>query len=478
MAPRQRVRNQESAAPESAPAEDNVSSPRSDVRHSGLSWVQSMCQYLSTSRATITRSAYQSSPQKVSEYLSAQTGNLSNAFAARRERFQILQAKSQEWWKSSEWHYSMETPVDLSFLPPWRYVWDELKHALFMGMLSWAMLWYYPYLFAGLLAVLLNVCYYISRIYLSDLPRITFNPANPKTASILSKCPCIYRKFFPTIWAFGAKVQTLLFAIWPFPLWVLRGRVEYTREIVPLQDGGSVALDWFVPPALRHEVQSAMGTVIYEPGSISDVSSPIVVVLSGVVGEVSNLYVKRLVMYIHKAHPGWRIVVKSWRGIGVKLTSPRPETWGPQAVSDLQQCVLAISSRYPDAPLLGVGFSFGGLVLANHMGVHADEGGFTAGVNISGTFELTEVAKHVEGTIYDWLNTTHLLSHLQADLPWVAWAVGSDNKLHDLSGQAGIRKYHEQVTNHFMKKDGQLPDTDGNPVDLSLIHISEPTRPY
>lgn len=78
--------------------------------------------------------------------------------------------------------------------------------------------------------------------------------------------------------------------------------------------------------------------------------------------------------------------------------------------------------------------------------------------------QVTEVAKHVEGTIYDWLNTSHLLSHLQADLPWIASAVGSDNQLHDLSGVAGIRKYHEQVTNHFMKEDGMMDpsNTDTN----------------
>eukprot|EP00658_Telonema_sp_P-2_P040189 TRINITY_DN2874_c0_g1_i1.p1 TRINITY_DN2874_c0_g1~~TRINITY_DN2874_c0_g1_i1.p1 ORF type:complete len:496 (+),score=110.70 TRINITY_DN2874_c0_g1_i1:186-1673(+) len=345
----------------------------------------------------------------------------------------------------------MENPMDLSFIPPWRYVWDELKHALFMMLVSLTLLYYFPYTFALLSAILVNLAYYVSRMVLSDVPRLIYNPANPHTAAILSKCPMIFRKFFPTMWAWGAKVQTGMFAIWPFPLWVLRGRVEYHRELLSLEDGGTCALDWFVHPALRQQVQSLFGTVVYEAGSNADIRSPIVMVLSGVVGQVSNLYVKRLVMYIHKLHPTWRIVVKSWRGIGVKLTSPRPETWGSQAVDDLHHCVGAVVAKYPEAPLLGVGFSFGGQILASYMGAYAADAAFTAGVSISSLFEVNQVTTHVEGTIYDWLNTSHLISHLQNDLPWIASAIGSDEI--NLGGEDGIRAYHDQVTNKFMKQE-------------------------
>ena len=105
-------------------------------------------------------------------------------------------------------------------------MWDEIKHAVLMAMISGLVLFYYPYLFAMCFALFVNLCYYASRIYLSDVPRLSFNPGNPQTARIVSKCPLLYRKFFPTIWAFGAKAQTAMFAMWPFPLWVLRGRVS------------------------------------------------------------------------------------------------------------------------------------------------------------------------------------------------------------------------------------------------------------
>merc|ERR1712166_1331809 len=197
--------------------EPQLAAPQHEDPSSGLSWLQTFFQYLASSRAEIRPSVGANTPERVSAYFQAQSGNLSAAFAARKARLNALQQRSSEWWSSSKWHCSMETPVDLSFLPPWRYVWDELKHVVFLCVLSGAVLYWFPYLFALMVALFVNLSYFASRIYLSDRPRLTFNPANPQTASILSKCPMIYRKFFPTIWAFGAKVQTGMFAMWPFP---------------------------------------------------------------------------------------------------------------------------------------------------------------------------------------------------------------------------------------------------------------------
>eukprot|EP00658_Telonema_sp_P-2_P040190 TRINITY_DN2874_c0_g1_i3.p1 TRINITY_DN2874_c0_g1~~TRINITY_DN2874_c0_g1_i3.p1 ORF type:complete len:280 (-),score=52.53 TRINITY_DN2874_c0_g1_i3:101-940(-) len=237
------LRQRRPASVPSKPAKMPSSKPAATEadNRSGLSTLQSLCQWLASHRVEITSSSrMQGSP--MSEYLSAQTGNLSEAFTARKERLQALQARSREWWASSKWRYSMENPMDLSFIPPWRYVWDELKHALFMMLVSLTLLYYFPYTFALLSAILVNLAYYVSRMVLSDVPRLIYNPANPHTAAILSKCPMIFRKFFPTMWAWGAKVQTGMFAIWPFPLWVLRGRVEYHRELLSLEDGGTCLL--------------------------------------------------------------------------------------------------------------------------------------------------------------------------------------------------------------------------------------------
>ncbi|CAK9002428.1 Uncharacterized protein SCF082_LOCUS7330 [Durusdinium trenchii] len=61
----------------------------------------------------------------------------------------------------------------------------------------------------------------------------------------------------------------------------------------------------------------------------SDCSEIIVLHLPGIVGVFSNQYLLRFAR-----HTRLRCVVKSWRGIGCRLTSGRPETWDLQAVED------------------------------------------------------------------------------------------------------------------------------------------------
>jgi len=157
------------------------------------------------------------------------------------------------------------------------------------------------------------------------------------------------------MWGYWDKIQTALFATWPFPWWIFRSTCEYRRELVELPDQGIIALDWFSPAEMRNRQDLGLGTYVTSPSERASLppTAPIVMVFSGVVGEVCNVYVKRLVLHLHKWQPTWRIVVKSWRGLGVRLGSPKPETWGPQAVEDTHAAVLHIRKDYPDAPLLG-----------------------------------------------------------------------------------------------------------------------------
>ncbi|CAN0452563.1 unnamed protein product [Discosporangium mesarthrocarpum] len=50
--------------------------------------------------------------------------------------------------------------------------------------------------------------------------------------------------------------------------------------------------------------------------------APVVFVLPGVVGRGTNVYVRHMASYFMRSF-GWRVVAKSWRGIGAPLTTPR-----------------------------------------------------------------------------------------------------------------------------------------------------------
>ena len=115
-------------------------------------------------------------------------------------------------------------------------------------------------------------------------------------------------------------------------------------------------------------------------------------------------------MYVARKHPHWKIVVKSWRGLNCPITSPKPETWGPQAVDDLSCAIESIRGEYPDAPLLGTGFSYGGQLVLCHMGQRGLRKSETldAGINVSGLFDMTAVGENMHGTIYDYVNMSNM----------------------------------------------------------------------
>lgn len=71
------------------------------------------------------------------------------------------------------------------------------------------------------------------------------------------------------------------------------------------------------------------------------------------------------------------------RGINVRMKQARPEMWGPRTVADLAECVDHICARYPNAPLLVVGFSVGGMQVLSYLGESKDER-IAGAVSISG----------------------------------------------------------------------------------------------
>lgn len=94
-------------------------------------------------------------------------------------------------------------------------------------------------LFALIFAMIYYV-YYILAIV--EEPAVIFSEDNDFCKLIISKIPALNQSFFPNPLLPSGHLQTIV------PT-VLRGspNFPYTRETLDLNDGGAVALDWFVP---------------------------------------------------------------------------------------------------------------------------------------------------------------------------------------------------------------------------------------
>ncbi|KAG2498167.1 hypothetical protein HYH03_003924 [Edaphochlamys debaryana] len=105
------------------------------------------------------------------------------------------------------------------------------------------------------------------------------------------------------------------------------------------------------------------------PGSVAP-STPILLVCHGINGGSHEGYVKWVCAAA--ACRGWRAVVLNYRGCnGLPFTAPRG--YAATMSHDVFTAVYSVRSRFPDAPLLAVGYSLGGLKLTKYL-AEADAG--------------------------------------------------------------------------------------------------------
>jgi predicted alpha/beta-fold hydrolase len=98
---------------------------------------------------------------------------------------------------------------------------------------------------------------------------------------------------------------------------------------------------------------------------------------------------------------GYRAVVFNKRGHGgVRLTTPKLQEFG--CVRDLNEALDRVQSKFPSAPLYGVGFSAGSGLLCSYLGETGDASRLHAGVLISPGYNAFEL--FCRGKIHPWYN--------------------------------------------------------------------------
>ncbi|RHZ06029.1 hypothetical protein DYB26_012970, partial [Aphanomyces astaci] len=160
--------------------------------------------------------------------------------------------------------------------------------------------------------------------------------------------------YHPPWWAMSAHVQVLLTVVWP------QAKVEYSREMLRLQDGGHVAVDWCKGTA--HLAEDA----------------PIVLVLHGLTG-CSDGYRS---FCADALQAGYRPVVFNKRGHGGStLAVPLLQAFG--CVKDMKEVIHHIQRLFPASSIVGVGFSAGSGLLCSYLGETGKDSKLKAGVFVS-----------------------------------------------------------------------------------------------
>ncbi|KAJ8509095.1 hypothetical protein ONZ45_g8705 [Pleurotus djamor] len=179
----------------------------------------------------------------------------------------------------------------------------------------------------------------------------------PLAELVYNRCSSLFSDFNPPWWMFNGHLQTAYCVLGDF---TRVDEVVYDRKYLRLRDGGTIGLDF--TPADHQAVRA---------------DAPIIVVTHGLTGGSYESYVRCVLHPACKSEAegglGYRAVVVNFRGCaGVPITSQRLYSAGE--TGDLRAAIAYIRSQYPDAPLLGLGFSIGGNIMTRYI---AEEGQFS-----------------------------------------------------------------------------------------------------
>ncbi|KAJ7148121.1 Alpha/Beta hydrolase protein [Mycena crocata] len=175
-----------------------------------------------------------------------------------------------------------------------------------------------------------------------------------------SRCPSLFHDYRPPWFLFNGHAQTFYTRFGDFSK---IDRMSYTRglDFAPIET------------------------------SNLDERSPIIVALPGLTGGSYEPYIRAILCpastTVKSGGLGYRVVVVNGRGCaGVPVTSPRLYTAGH--TDDLRQALVYISQIYPEAPLLGLGFSMGAGILVRYLAEEGFKSRLVSGCALAGPWDL------------------------------------------------------------------------------------------
>ncbi|MCL2918390.1 hydrolase [Shewanella litorisediminis] len=192
-------------------------------------------------------------------------------------------------------------------------------------------------------------------------------------------------QFTPPWWAKSPHIQTILPVLTKRPTPVLR------RERLELEDGDFLDLDWLGQP---------------EEGK------PVVMAIHGLEGSARSHYASRL---LHACEArGLAAVVHHHRSCSGE-SNRLPRSYHSGDTQDVAHSIRHIRRRYPNSPVLAVGYSLGGNVLGKFLGEQQSDSPIARAVVVSAPLRLAACAKRLEKG-FSRVYQSYLIRQLQAKL--------------------------------------------------------------
>lgn len=198
---------------------------------------------------------------------------------------------------------------------------------------------------------------------------------------INDKCPSladpVLGRFVPSLLLPGADLQTCLNSV--REQMGKRDAVQYERELITTEDGGTIGLDWSPPFSQLPE----------------DDNRPIVVISHGLSGGSRETYVQDTVKHLTGEQYKFRTVVVNFRGCaGVKLTTP--SLYNAGLTTDYGFAIGHIRNRLPQAKLISIGFSLGANLITKYVGEQGKDCPLLGAVSVCNPYDLAASSDAIE----------------------------------------------------------------------------------
>ena len=115
--------------------------------------------------------------------------------------------------------------------------------------------------------------------------------------------------------------------------------------------------------------------------------TPLVLLIHGVSGSAQSVYVRGMIKGLFE--DGMGCVGISLRSAG-NIHNKTAKAYHAGETEDLRAIVIALKRRFPNRPLIGVGFSLGGSILLNYLSKYND---FILGCAISTPIDMIDAAE-------------------------------------------------------------------------------------
>eukprot|EP01120_Amphizonella_sp_Union-15-10_P008889 TRINITY_DN3286_c0_g2_i3.p1 TRINITY_DN3286_c0_g2~~TRINITY_DN3286_c0_g2_i3.p1 ORF type:complete len:380 (-),score=40.06 TRINITY_DN3286_c0_g2_i3:70-1209(-) len=208
--------------------------------------------------------------------------------------------------------------------------------------------------------------YAVANYFLTGVkkPELYYSP-NRFNLDLLSNCKALREKYWPTFWCYNQHLTTYLGSFKTIPV------LTFERELINLEDGGVLALDWFN----RLSKPMNQPTLIIVPG------------LSG--GSASN-YIRHSIKGMIDI--GWCCVVMNYRGMG-GLDLRTPKAYCGAYTEDVRHVCKHVRELYPNIFLSAIGFSLGSNILVKYVGEEGDRITLDAAISVANPFDFIECSK-------------------------------------------------------------------------------------